>query len=72
MIRGHELSEPRPALAHEHEEADGTCSTQAAGEGGDDSVHTNQADLSPYVPRGVDGRRGAVARPENVTYFRKQ
>lgn len=72
MIRGHEVLEPRPALVHEHEEADSTCHTQATGEGGDDSVHTNRVDLSPYVPRGVGGRSGAVARPENFMYFRKQ
>lgn len=34
VISGHEVLEFRPILVDEHEEADGTCDTQATGEEG--------------------------------------
>jgi len=30
-------------------------------------VHTNEVDLSPYIPRDVDERSGTVASPESFS-----
>lgn len=62
--RGHGVLEFCSAWADEHKEADSTCDTQTTGEG-DDSVHTNGVDLSPYIPRGVDEKGSPVASSEN-------